>query len=188
MWLACKGNSSEILCCGTGLGYILLWKQCSTMMITEFEETLARHHHLHMELQTTVPWAMYPQGVDILVFRMFDGEIHTLCRKDRVVLATKTSGRMIRSAAVDPACTCFVIDNAINRFSLHRMVDSICIRTYNTNPKKTYPKQVTLAEGGTVVIGRSDDGFIYVFNKATSELVQMLQHSFIGQVQTVTVR
>ncbi|KAL4066844.1 hypothetical protein J3A83DRAFT_4190064 [Scleroderma citrinum] len=114
-----------------------------------------------MELQTTVPWAMYPQGVDILVFRMFDGEM-----KDRVVLATKTSGRMI--------------------FSLHRMVDSICIRTYNTNPKKTYPKQVTLAEGGTVVIGRSDDGFIYVFNKATSELVQMLQHSFIGQVQTVT--
>ncbi|KAL4077897.1 hypothetical protein J3A83DRAFT_4070136, partial [Scleroderma citrinum] len=69
------------------------------------------------------------------------------------------------SAAVDPACTCFVINNAINRFSLHRMDYGICIRTYNTNSKKTYPKQAALAEGGTMVIGRSDDGFIYVFDK-----------------------
>ena len=49
------------------------------------------------------------------------------------------------------------------------MDNAICIRTYDTNPKKTYPKQVALAEGETMVIGGSDDGFIYVFDKATSE-------------------
>ena len=39
-----------------------------------------------------------------------------------------------------------------------------------------------------MVIGGSDNGFIYVFDKATSERVQTLQHSSIGRVQTVTVR
>ena len=68
------------------------------------------------------------------------------------------------------------------------MDDAVCIGTYDTNPKKTYPKQVALAEGGTMVIGGSDNGFIYVFDKATSEWVQTLQHSSIGRVQTVTVR
>jgi len=68
------------------------------------------------------------------------------------------------------------------------MDDAVCIRTYDTYPKKTYPKQVALAEGGTMVIGGSDDGFIHVFDKATSERVQTLRHSSVGQVQTVTVR
>jgi len=39
-----------------------------------------------------------------------------------------------------------------------------------------------------MVIGGSDDGFIHVFNKATSERVQTLRHSSVGRVQTVTVR
>ena len=54
------------------------------------------------------------------------------------------------------------------------MDDAVCIGTYDTNPKKTYPKQVALAEGGTMVIGGSDNGFIYMFDKATSEWVQTL--------------
>jgi len=39
-----------------------------------------------------------------------------------------------------------------------------------------------------MVIGGSDDGFIHVFDKATSERVQTLRHSSVGRVQTVTVR
>jgi len=53
------GDSNEILCCGTGLGYILLWKQCSTTMMTEFEETLARRvgaGHEIMGMSTMGHW------------------------------------------------------------------------------------------------------------------------------------
>ncbi|KAI6012344.1 hypothetical protein EDC04DRAFT_2761051 [Pisolithus marmoratus] len=127
-----------------------------------------------VELPTTVPHAVYFHGADVLVFEMYDGEIHTLCGKDGVVLAIKTIGRMIGNVAIDAACSSFVIDNAVNRFSLHRMEDAVCTRTYNINPKKGFPKQVIIAEGGLMVVGGGNNGSIYVFDKGTSEVVQML--------------
>ncbi|KIK17453.1 hypothetical protein PISMIDRAFT_111341 [Pisolithus microcarpus 441] len=210
-WVTLKDEISDILCCGTGLGYLLLWKQNETQMIPEFEETLARWvgtgqeimaiswckktdrlitatydkrvqlwtlgakytltNIFSVELPATVPHAVYFHGVDVLVFG-----IHTLRRKDGIILATKTIGRMIGNAAIDAAHTGFVIDNT----------DGICTRTYDTNPRKGFPKQVAIAEGGSMVVGRGDDGLIYVFDKASSEQVQTLQHSTSGRVQTVT--
>ena len=41
-WLACKDDGKEMLCCGTGLGYLLVWKQNSTATTSEFEEIVAR--------------------------------------------------------------------------------------------------------------------------------------------------
>ncbi|KAI6039386.1 hypothetical protein EDC04DRAFT_2685722 [Pisolithus marmoratus] len=111
-----------------------------------------------VELPTTVPRAVYFHGADVLVFGMYDGEIHTLRGKDGVILATKTIGRMIGNAAIDAACSSFVIDNAVNGFSLHRMEDASVI-----------------AEGGSMVVGGGNDGSIYVFDKGTT-----------GRVQTVT--
>ncbi|KAI6097144.1 hypothetical protein EV401DRAFT_1895571 [Pisolithus croceorrhizus] len=131
---------------------------------------------------------MYFHGTDILMFGMYDGEI-----KDGVILATKTIRRLMQvqeyfrgNAAIDSAHMSFVINNAVNGFSLHRMEDGICTRTYDTNPKKGFPKQVTIAERESVVIGRGDDRLVYVFDKGTSELVQTLWQSTNGQVQTVT--
>ena len=53
-WLAHQASGNEILCCGTGLGYLLPWKQCSTIASIEFKETLTRcigagHELLHHE-------------------------------------------------------------------------------------------------------------------------------------------
>lgn len=101
---------------------------------------------------------------------------------------TNTYPQLSGSAAIDPARNYFVIDNAVNGFGLHKMEDGVCIRTYDTNPTKTYPKQVAFAEGGTLVIGGSDDGFVHVFDRATSERVQTLRHSGVGRVQTIAVR
>ena len=39
-WVTPRDDNKELLCCGTGLGYLLLWKQCEPAM--EFEETMAR--------------------------------------------------------------------------------------------------------------------------------------------------
>ncbi|KAI6022108.1 hypothetical protein EDC04DRAFT_2729617 [Pisolithus marmoratus] len=108
-----------------------------------------------VELPTTVPHAVYFHGADILVFGMYDGEIHTLCRKDGVILATKTIRRMIGNVAIDAACSSFVIDNANN----------------DINPKKGFPKQVVIVEGGLMVVGGGNDGSIYVFDKGTMQTV-----------------
>ncbi|KAG1765476.1 hypothetical protein EV702DRAFT_1051012 [Suillus placidus] len=74
----------------------------------------------------------------------------------------------------------------MNGFSLHRLEDAVCIRTYNTNPVKTFPKQVVFGVKATLVVGGSDTGVIYVFDKNEGMLKQVLQHANNGQVQTVT--
>ena len=54
------------------------------------------------------------------------------------------------------------------------MDNGICIRTYDTKPKKTYPKQVAIMEEGTKVIGGGDDGLVHVFDRTSNELLQAL--------------
>lgn len=91
-------------------------------------------------------------------------------------------------ASVDIAQTLFLIDNVVNGFSLHRLDDAACIRTYNTNPVKTFPKQVVFGEKTDIVVGGSDAGVVYVFDKNEGTLKQVLRHADKTRVQTVTVR
>ncbi|KAI6128685.1 WD40-repeat-containing domain protein [Pisolithus croceorrhizus] len=190
VWLTPKDDNKELLCGGTGLGYLFLWKKRGH----EFEETLARRigmrvftatrdKHVQVwtldsrynlssvfsvELLTTVPRAIYSYGADVVVFGMYNGEIHTLHGKDGVLLATKSTGRLMGGVAVDQTRTFFVINNAANGFSLHRMDDA-----------------VALAEEATVVVGGGENGSVYVFDRATRQAIQTLQHSKGGRVQTV---
>ena len=92
------------------------------------------------------------------------------------------------NVVVDQGRTFFVIDNAANRFSLHRMNDAVCLKTYDTKPMKMFPNQVALAEGETVVVGGGESGRVHVFDRATGRTIQTLRHSSNGRVQTVTVR
>ncbi|KAI6035887.1 hypothetical protein EDC04DRAFT_2604794 [Pisolithus marmoratus] len=190
-WLTLEDKRNNILCCGTGLGYVLFWKQNSTLATPEFEETVARRVGTGQEIMainwckgtlnylTTVPRAVYFHGADILVFGMYDGEIHTLRRKGWHSPCDKDYRQNDPTLALSSTMP-------VNGFSLHRIEDGICTRTYDTNPRKGFPKQVAIAEGGSMVVGGSDDGLVYVFDKATSELVQTLRHSTNGRVQTVT--
>ncbi|KAG2092149.1 uncharacterized protein F5147DRAFT_657766 [Suillus discolor] len=70
----------------------------------------------------------------------------------------------------------------MNRFSLHRLEDGACIHTYNTNPVKTFPKQVVFEEQATLVVGGSDTGTIHIFDKNEGTLKQVLQHADKGLI------
>ncbi|KAL4064028.1 hypothetical protein J3A83DRAFT_4191426 [Scleroderma citrinum] len=206
-WVTHEGDVLEGLCCGTGLGYLTIWRQHPNGYY-DFKEVVSKkisagtevtavnadisdgtrdqQVQVCIELPTTVPWALFFQeGGDVIVFRMYDGKVHTLCAKDGI-LGSKGTGMMIGAANVDPSHKFFVINNATISFSLHQMGDATCIKTYDTKPQKTYPKQVTFAERGRVIVGRSDNCIMYIFDKTTRDLLQLLQHSKSGQVQTVT--
>ncbi|KAL4064085.1 WD40-repeat-containing domain protein [Scleroderma yunnanense] len=219
-WVTHEGDVLEGLCCGTGLGYLTIWRQHPNGYY-DFKEVVSKkisagtevtavnadisdgtrdqqvqvwsvdskyqlYNIFSIELPTTVPWALFFQeGGDVIVFRMYDGKVHTLCAKDGI-LGSKGTGMMIGAANVDPSHKFFVINNATISFSLHQMGDATCIKTYDTKPQKTYPKQVTFAERGRVIVGRSDNCIMYIFDKTTRDLLQLLQHSKSGQVQTVT--
>ncbi|KAG1796580.1 WD40-repeat-containing domain protein [Suillus variegatus] len=142
-----------------------------------------------VELSTTIPRTVNfnrTASRNLLVFGMYDGKIHTLRGSDGTIIATNKAGPMIGHAAVDAPQTLFLIDNVTNGFSLHRLEDRACIRTYNTNPVKTFPKQVVFGEQATLVVGGSDTGTIHVFDKNEGTLKQVLQHADRGRVQTVT--
>ncbi|KAG1720367.1 WD40-repeat-containing domain protein [Suillus occidentalis] len=144
-----------------------------------------------IELSTTIPRMINfnrTASRHILVFGMYDGEVHQLRGTDGIVMATHNAGPLIGHASVDIAQTLFLIDNVVNGFSLHRLDDGACIRTYNTNPVKTFPKQVVFGENTDVVVGGSDAGVIYVFDKNKGTLKQVLKHADKARVQTVTVR
>ncbi|KAG1774995.1 hypothetical protein EV702DRAFT_1199845 [Suillus placidus] len=117
----------------------------------------------------------------------FNIELSTTLRgSDGVVITTNKAGLMIGHAVVDAPQTLFLIDNVMNGFSLHRLEDGACIHTYNTNPMKTFPKQVVFGEQATLIVGGSDAGTIHIFDKNEGTLRQVLQHADRGRVQTVT--
>ncbi|KAL4071118.1 hypothetical protein V8B97DRAFT_2024026 [Scleroderma yunnanense] len=185
-WVTHKGDVQEGLCCGTGLGYLTIWRQHPngyydfkevaskkisagtevTAVNVDISDSIVQlttgtrdqqvqvwsldskyqlYNIFSIKLPTTVPWALFFQeGGDVIVFR-----IYTLHAKDGMQLRSKGTGMMIHEF--------FVIDNATISFSLHCMGDATCIKTYDTKPQKTYPKQVTFAERGRVIVSRSDN-------------------------------
>jgi hypothetical protein len=80
------------------------------------------------------------------------------------------------------------VDNGTN-FALHNLQSGMLVRTFPTGtPIKRFPKQVAFGEDDTVVVGGSDHGVIYVFDRKTGDVLDTLIHSRRGLVQTVTVR
>jgi WD40 repeat protein len=49
------------------------------------------------------------------------------------------------------------------------------------------PKQVAFGEEGKVVIGGSDNGLVYIFDRKTGQIIQTLHHADAGLVQTIAV-
>lgn len=82
----------------------------------------------------------------------------------------------------------FVIDNGTGGFSLHRLRSSRFTREFPTgSPIKRYPKQCAFGENDSIVVGGSDHGAVYVFDRETGRPLDLLRHSDRGLVQTVAV-
>ncbi|KAG1901790.1 WD40-repeat-containing domain protein [Suillus fuscotomentosus] len=204
-WITRHEATRKMLCYGTRLGFIGIWHQQGEGL-QDFDAKVSRrvgmgkeimclaYDHTgdkleFVELATTIPRTMNfncTASRNILVFGMYDSEIHTLRGTDGIVITTNSAGPLIGYASVDAAQMLFLMDNVTNGFSLHRLEDAVCICTYNTNPVKTFPKQVVFGRKATLVVGGSDTGVIYIFDKNEGTLKQVLQHADKGRVQTVT--
>jgi hypothetical protein len=80
-----------------------------------------------------------------------------------------------------------VLDNGTN-FALHDLQTGMLIRTFSAGtPIKRFPKQVIFAEDDTVIVGGSDHGAVYVFDRKMGVILDTMAHSKRGLVQTITV-
>ena len=74
-------------------------------------------------------------------------------------------------------------------FDLHNLKTGKHIRSFKAGPATTQePRQVAFTEGNSMVVGGSDHGKVYVFERKSSMLLQVLQHADDGQVRTIAVR
>ena len=91
-------------------------------------------------------------------------------------------------AAINHRRNQFVVDNATNGFDLYNLGTGSFIRSFPTGiPKKRYPKQVEFGEDYRVVVEGSDHGLIYVFDRKTGNILDVLRHADEGLVQTIIV-
>jgi hypothetical protein len=91
-------------------------------------------------------------------------------------------------AAVHCARNQFIVDSVVNGFNLHQLDNGHWKRNYPTGtPIRRLPKQVAFGEDTKIVVGGSDHGAIYVFDKRTGSPLHVLRHQEQGLVQTITV-
>lgn len=82
-----------------------------------------------------------------------------------------------------------MVDTVANGFSLYQFENSVWKRDFPTGtPIRRLPKQVAFGEDSKVVVGGSDHGVVYVFDRKTASPLQILRHGDDEMVQTLAVR
>ncbi|EKM60211.1 uncharacterized protein PHACADRAFT_189346 [Phanerochaete carnosa HHB-10118-sp] len=136
-----------------------------------------------VELPRTVPIGLSfvdNASHDIRVVGIWDGKCLTLSGTNGVILlGQQISHRKIGSTAVHSGKNTLVIDNVINGFSLYRLDTLLPVRTFPTGePLTRKPKQSTFGEEGKVIVGGSDHGCVYIFDRKTGAPLDVLRHSY----------
>jgi hypothetical protein len=81
-----------------------------------------------------------------------------------------------------------VIDNVSNGFDIYRLDSGQFVRTLVTRePIKTYPKGVAFANNCQAIIGGSDHGYVYIFERKSGCILGKLAHARNDGVQTIEV-
>ena len=90
--------------------------------------------------------------------------------------------------AINYDCGNFAMDNVTKGYPLYSLEDMKFLHEYPTGkPTKRFPKQVEFGEEGRILVGGSDHGTIYVFDRKTGLVMDTLNHEDDGLAQAVTV-
>lgn len=94
------------------------------------------------------------------------------------------------TARVDAAKKYVLVDDVDNGFSLFEITNGEIVRRYSQKvmPQRRMPKESVFADNGDTVVGGSNHGHIYVWDRRTGALVQQIKHPDGGMVQAVAVR
>ncbi|KAG6369241.1 WD40-repeat-containing domain protein [Boletus reticuloceps] len=230
IWMKTRFTTTETLCYGTGLGYLVFLRPnpvdrkfqevCARRLGAGFEITCVAWDASWLEdglrvavgmrdnvvqvlllnansqlqsifagrLDDTVPRSVAFSGHENLyIFGLFDGKVMNI--SDGNILNEHHCGSIIGYTAISLKKHLVVVDNAANGFTLYRLDSPSPIRTYITEPPTVLvPKQVAFGEDVKIVVGGSDNGNVYIFNRRSGELLEALCHARSGLVQSIAVR
>ena len=77
-----------------------------------------------------------------------------------------------------------------NGFSLYNVSDGGLVQNYTQKDiilQRRVPKEAAFGEKNGVVVGGSNHGKVYIWNRVTGALLQQIEHPDGGMVQAVTV-
>ncbi|KAG1750309.1 WD40-repeat-containing domain protein [Suillus occidentalis] len=143
-----------------------------------------------VRLENTVPKSVaFADNRGIYVFGLYDRNVIKLRDEDGDTVREISCNSVIGHAAVHLKRGVFVVDNATDGFTLYRLEgDGEPVRTFATAvPTVSVPKQVAFGEEGKVVVGGSDNGLVYIFDRKTGQILETLHHADTGLVQTISV-
>ncbi|KDR78697.1 hypothetical protein GALMADRAFT_137715 [Galerina marginata CBS 339.88] len=125
---------------------------------------------------------------DLFVFGLYDGGLYKYSGKDATTLSKYQLGSQIGNAAVDLERRLCVIDNVGNGFDIYKVDTGSFVRTLSTgDPLKTHPKGVAFVDRSHAIVGGSDHGQVYVFDRKTGKVLRKLKHSRQGGAETIAV-
>ncbi|KAG2106839.1 hypothetical protein BD769DRAFT_1366504, partial [Suillus cothurnatus] len=125
----------------------------------------------------------------VYAFGLYNGNFIKLNGNDGMVVKEYTCKSVIGHPAINQKRGMSVVDNAADSFMLYQLdSNEEPVRTFVTTPPSvSVPKQVAFRAEGRLVIGGSNNGSVYVFERKTGKLLNTLCHSNEGLVQTIAV-
>lgn len=97
-------------------------------------------------------------------------------------------GKCRGNVAVDLERRLCVVDNVGDGFDIYKLDSGSFVTSLSTkDPLKTYPKGVVFAARSYAVIGGSDHGRVYIFERKTGKIINTLTHARKGGVETIAV-
>ncbi|KIO01076.1 hypothetical protein M404DRAFT_29039 [Pisolithus tinctorius Marx 270] len=158
------------------------------------------------QLENTVPKSItFTQRGNIYMIGLYDGKVIKMDATDGVILSEHCYDSVMYTlffslvqhsshqdcrgcAAVSLKKELVVIDNATNGFTLYLLDRGDPIRYFVTEPQHVpVPKQVAFGEESKIIVGGSDNGSVYLFERRSGQMLAKLAHSKTGLVQTITV-
>lgn len=92
-------------------------------------------------------------------------------------------------AAIQVKQQLLVVDNVSSGFDVWSLSGETHQRTFPTGkPTRFVPRQVSFVDDASTIVGGSDHGAVYVFDRKTGAPLDVLQHAQQGLVQTIAVR
>jgi hypothetical protein len=81
------------------------------------------------------------------------------------------------------------VDNVYNGFDIYKLECGSLLKTLVTKEaQKTHPKGVAFADKSRLVVGGSDHGLVYIFERKAGRVLKKLKYARKGGVETIGVK
>ncbi|KAL0063175.1 hypothetical protein AAF712_009969 [Marasmius tenuissimus] len=124
------------------------------------------------------------RGPEIWSFGREDGEIHVLDEGGRVT-TTKPTGTVIGGAAISVKDDAFILDDASQGVALFKLSASERLKTFAVASGERRSRNVCFHDGGRAIITGSDHGNVYVFDRRTGEVSDVIDIGVRDWVQSI---